>query len=432
MENPFQPHRPKVQQEPSPSVGEYNTAHGELYNIIDNLRTRPGESINLTIPEESVDLSTTLTQTVVVGEVTQEGGPTESITNLVQIKAITINMNALGGPRKDSFYRSVQLDSIYRDYDQKLVFNNNIKQLKDNIRQLEDFLTRQDAAIICLQDMPIYLMRFIGPKLNSLGYSYYANVFGSNGGGEGALMANVTLINTNAFNGYTLESASLSITPHTQGTRRVVTTDALTYEYGSHQAELEDWEANYGVNSEDGDTTHNAFQTFNTKFRIRGTDGSRTLVVGNIYVSPPSLQVERAKSIKSSLANLTALKDREDDIVLFMGDTNTYGVDTTAAPATRMGLSAHPVFTGISALSHADQRENKHSNKIAQQLGYVIPDNHAPTITKLGGIVGMQLDRVMAHAGSGTSIEAAPVKVSFTDHHALVSTVTFKPSEPVS
>jgi len=266
-------------------------------------------------------------------------------------------------------------------------------------------------------------MRFLGPELNKHGYSYYANVFGSNGSDDGAMIANVTIVNTNVLDGYSIESPELSITPNFQGTRKVKSADGkVHYEHGLHVAELEDIATNYGKEPTNSDFVHNAFQTFNTKLTIRGVDGARNLVIGNTYVSPWSLMVERSQSIRASLSNLNKIKG-ENGIAILMGDTNTYGVDTTAKPP--FGLPAHPYLTAPAALLRADKGEGEHMDKVAQRLGFVTSENDEPTIKK--GPVGMKLDRVMASVGDSTDvhIEAHPVPVSFTDHRILRATITF-------
>jgi hypothetical protein len=413
-------------------VIEYTGEHADIYRVIDSWRRKPGEIINLNIPDRHMDvrelLNDTLRQTVIVSEISnQESIPDKKVSDMQSLKVVSVNMNAMGGNRSDLFYR---LDKIEKDDN---LYIKAVEMLENELR-LRDFLKSRvgDTAIICMQDFPIYLLRFLGPEFNKLGFSYYANVFGSNGGedigsNDGHLASLVTLVNTNMFDGYQVKDSSMSITPHTQGTRRVRDDKEVKYAYGTHDAELKDWEANYGLEHESYETTHNAFQTLNLKFIIEGTDGSRIIEVGNGYFSPPSLMIERSRSIKDSLNNLSKLSSADANaITIFVADSNSYGTDTVGENPPMealLGGSYYPNAILPAAVRRADIGEDRHINRVVRRAGFETSDDTSATIIKAGGMARLKVDRAAARMGNPddmkTTVETAPVKTDFTDHHAL-------------
>ncbi len=401
FENPFKAHRPRHRGKEREACSQcrekdFGDVSQELLKWIEEQSNHPGELISLQ-PDTHADLSKTVKCPTIAGHIEKGGEPTERIHDLKEISVVSINMNALGGSRMDRDYRS---DNT----------------LSENEQQFLAFLQKTDSStsFVCLQDFPLYRLRVLGPKLQKMGFSYYANVVGINGQEPGHLAALVTLVNTSHFKGYVIPLPELSMTKHWQNMRKSSDGRKITYEQGTPEDEAVDWDVNYGK-SHKNEALRHAFQTFNTKLTIQGTDGEKVIAIGNLYMSPPSLQIERSRNVKYSLEHLSTLSGA-DGVAILTGDFNVYGVDTTAK--TPLHISAHPVLTGASAVLRRDLKEVTHIEKIAGRLGYAKSDlGRRPTITAAGGVVGMQLDHTMANVPAD-ALQTTVERVPFTDHKA--------------
>ncbi len=409
-DNPFAPHRPNdAETESNIRLKSFEGVSAEILNWIENQNRHPGECIQLSPVDATVlDSGDPLTAPTLSGH--RETGterPEKSCSDLTKITVLTVNVNAFGGTRQDRDYRSKE-------------------NLLKNEQVFLDFLQSevgQRQTLICLQDVPIYRLRVLGRHFHENGFAYYANVVGINGDEPGHIASLVTLLNTRALEGYTVPSPEFFMTKHYQNMRR--RRDGKGYESGNPQHEATDWDINYGPTHKNEALRH-AFGTFHARITVQGTDGERVITVGNIYMSPPSLQVERAKNIRASLTHLKELSE-PDGIAILAGDCNSYGVDTTHRKI--LGMPVHPPVTAAGAILRTDIHENKHLEKIAKQAGFTPSDvSHTPTLRAAGGLVGMKLDHIFVFVPSENlpsenlppgNLTAGVVPVSFTDHDAV-------------
>lgn len=397
----FRPHRPPLEGKTNDDSLELPAAGTpELKAKIRELHSHPGECIPLadTVGPEALDDD--LRVTTIINHL-PSGEPTAPISNLRTMSIWSANLDALG-ERQDSVNRSN--DRTTRTEEEFL-----------------SFLQTHPDAMICLQDFPVYRLRVLGPRFARMGFSYYANVFGVDGpvpknaskeNPGGHLTALVTLVNqkSGALAGYKVDAPELFAVPHMQGTRKVVDRQERTVNYVQGETP---WKETYGLLGRrlSGPHTH---QTFVAKCKVHGTDGYKEIVVGNIYISPPSFMVERRESIMESLRAVDALADN-NGIPLVIGDTNQYGYD---APVQTLGISSYPTKAGVvGLLRQPNLAEVRSTRQAVERIGFTAAGlGDQPTIVK-AGIVGMQLDQVFGK--KETKMRPDVLENDFTDHKVL-------------
>jgi hypothetical protein len=227
---------------------------------------------------------------------------------------------------------------------------------------------------------------------------------------------NTILINSRLAPGLGIAIENPQFVPHYQGIHTV--TDDNGVSTGERVSTGQNWEANYAGRNETSNDF--AFGTLLLDVVVKGTDGTKSIRVGNLYMAPPSYMTERGRSWQASLTQASA-NTKDDQPILVMGDGNTYGMNS--AMEGPLHTASYPLSAGVAALTRADIDENDHWTNIAKRKGFTMDKSSEtdPTIEKAGGLVGMRLDHFAAKGVRDYKIDLT--KVLFSDHNLLTARV---------
>jgi len=375
----------------------------DFRKIFDSFKKNPGIKQQLSL--DSLDSHLCNSKGEIVGFHKPSAIAETNKESVDRITVTSVNLGGIGG--YETFYKSQE--------------NNPVPKLRSNLivefyKWLE--INKDRSDIICIQDFPTIIRNgaiepdFVS-KISELGYELVLvpYVFHENKGINIEFRAESVgvLINRNKLPRWTIEN--IDVIPHFQN-----------QEHGNLEGDYLNWNQYYNIDPKNINNLKesNPFWGQTMFVNLRSPKGI-LLEVGTFYLSPASSAIDRRRSLRNSIEEVSKKKGNH----FICGDTNSYGVniDTSKPLFERPLVRSFPfkialltIFGGIlkNGLSKQNIKELLSIKRLCQRLGTNIA--LAPEYTLSKGPIKWNLDLGVTNTSvNKTSTE----KIKFTDHLAV-------------